>query len=327
LLTQPLSSAAVQTAMTVRGFPNFSPYPSFPLGNTLQSALYPFPQYGNINPSGSPTGNSKYDSLQIKVTKRLSHGLQGTGAYTWSQGFNRATRQDFFNPASAAWALQNYPPQVLSFDMIYTVPKASFLPRAVNALSKDWQLGWYSRYQSGPYLTPPASPTANFLPSEDIRVAGQPLYTSGVDINDHSSFNALYTQVLNPKAWAPCPTNSTCAAASGSATAPIATVLYKDFRGPRIPSENANIGRHFRVGKEGKYDIYIRGEFVNIFNRTLFATPAGFTSNPQNPPAKGAGGGTIYTSGFGTFSNAYLTPNTAYANPGRTGTIIARFQF
>ena len=327
LLTQPLSSAAVQSAMTVRGFPNFSPYPGFPSGNTLQSALYPFPQYGNINPSGSPTGDSKYDSLQIKITKRLSHGLQGSGAYTWGQGFNRATRQDFFNPASAAWALQNYPPQVLTFNLIYTVPKASFLPRTVNALSKDWQLGWYSRYQSGPYLTPPTSPTANFLPSEDIRVAGQPLYTSGVDINDHSTFNALYTQVLNPKAWTPCPTNSTCAAASGSGTAPIATVLYKDFRGPRIPSENANIGRHFRVGKEGKYDIYLRGEFVNIFNRTLFATPAGFTSNPQNPPAKGAGGGTIYTSGFGTLNNAYLTPNTAYTNPGRTGTIIARFQF
>jgi hypothetical protein len=57
-----------------------------------------------------PRPGNKYDSLQIKVTKRLSHGLQGTGAYTWGQGFNRAARQDFFNPASAAWALQNYPP-------------------------------------------------------------------------------------------------------------------------------------------------------------------------------------------------------------------------
>ena len=153
-----------------------------------------------------------------------------------------------------------------------------------------------------PYLTPPTSSTANFLTSQDIRVPGQPLYTPGVEINDHSTFNALYTQVLNPNAWAPCPTNSVC---------PATAVLYKDFRGPRVPSENANIGRHFRVGMEGKYDFYIRGEFVNIFNRTLLATPTGFTTNPQNPPAKGAGGGTIYSSGFGTLSNAYLTPNTA----------------
>ena len=48
---------------------------------------------------------------------------------------------------------------------------------------------------------------------------------------------------------------------------------------------------------------------------------------PQNAPVKGAGGGTIYTSGFGVFGTAYLTPNTQYANPGRAGTIIARFQF
>jgi Carboxypeptidase regulatory-like domain len=318
LLNQPLSSAAVQTALASRGFPNFLPYSGFPTGNTLLSALYPFPQYGNINPSESPTGNSKYDSLQIKATKRFSHNLQGSGSFTWGQGFNRATRQDFFNPASAVWAVQNYPLRVLTFNAIYTVPKASFLPRYINALSKDWQLGWYARYQTAAYLTPPTSPTANFLSSEDIRVPGQSLYTPGVDLNDYSSFNANYTQVLNPKAWAPCPMNSVCAATA---------VLYKDFRGPRQPSENANIGRHFKVGKEGKYDFYLRGEFVNIFNRTLFATPTGFTSNPQNAPVKGAGGGTIYTSGFGVFGNAYLTPNTAYTNPGRTGTIIARFQF
>ncbi len=323
MLTQPLGSAAVQAAMAARGFPSFAPYSGFPSGNSLQSALYPFPQFTSstgtpISVSGSPTGNSKYDSLQIKATKRLSHGLTGSGAFTWNQGFNRATRQDFFNPASAAWALQNYAPRVLTFNVIYTVPKAGFLPKYINVLTQDWQLGWYARYQSGLYLTPPASPTANFLSSEDIRVPGQPLYTPGVDLNNLSSFNANYTQVLNPKAWAPCPTNTTCAATA---------VLYKDFRGPRNPSENANIGRHFRLGKEGKYDFYIRAEFVNIFNRTLIATPTGFTTNPQNPPAKGAGGGTIYTSGFGVFSNAYLIPNTAYANPGRQGTLIARFQF
>ncbi|MBV8845038.1 MAG: carboxypeptidase regulatory-like domain-containing protein, partial [Bryobacterales bacterium] len=239
LLTQPLSNGTVQQALAARGFPNFLPYSGFPLGNSLQTALYPFPQFTSIsatgvatpiNPSGSPTGNSKYDSLQIKATKRFSHNLQGTGAFTWGQAFNRATRQDFFNPASAVWALQNIPPLALTFNAIYTAPKASFLPKFINALSKDWQLGWYSRYQSGPYLSPPISPTANFLPSEDIRVPGQPLYTPGVNINDHASFNAYYTQVLNPKAWAPCPTNSVCAATA---------VLYKDFRGPRIPSENA----------------------------------------------------------------------------------------
>jgi hypothetical protein len=141
-----------------------------------------------------------------------------------------------------------------------------------------------------------------------------------------SSYNPYYTQVLNPKAWAPCPVNATCASTS---------VFYKDFRAPRLPSENASIGRHLRVGKEGKYDFFVRAEFVNIFNRTLMPAPT--TTNPQNPAVRGAGNGTIYTSGFGII-NAYLAPNTAFGATtvtgagvatlqGRTGTLVARFQF
>jgi len=102
-----------------------------------------------------------------------------------------------------------------------------------------------------------------------------------------------------------------------------------------VPSENANIGRHFRIGKERKYDFYIRGEFVNIFNRTYFGNP--IATNPQNPVVRGAATGTILTGGFGVI-NAYPQPNTAYAPntgitggqaipPARTGTLIARFQF
>ena len=316
LLTQQVGSAAVQQKLAAAGHPNFTPYAGFPTGNTLASALYPYPQFGAIGITGSPTGDTKYDSLQIKVTKRLSHGLQAGGNYTWGQGFQRAARQDFFNPADSVWQLQNIPLQVLNFNATYTVPKASFLPKWANVFTSDWQVGWYSSYQSGTYLTPPTSTVnANFLTSQDIRVPGQPLYTAGVNINDHSTFNPYTTQVLNPNAWAPCPTNGVCASTA---------VLYKDFKGPRVPSENANLGRHFRVGKEGKYDFYVRAEFVNIFNRTYFASP--ITSNPQNAVVHGAGNGSILTAGFGVI-NAYVQPNTAYGFAGRTGTLIARFQF
>jgi len=313
LLALSLNSTRVISALAAHGISSVLPYNGFPVTNSLQSALYAYPQFGSLGVTGSPTGNTKYDSLQTSLTKRLSHGLQAGGNFTWGQGFQRPGRQDFFNPASSVWQLQNIPPRVLNFNALYTVPRASFLPRFVNLLSQDWQLGWYADYQTGTYLTPPASTTANFLTSEDSRVAGQPLYTSGVDLNNHSTFNPYSTQLLNPLAWTPCPTNTVCTSAS---------VLYKDFRGPRFPSENANIGRHFRVGREGRYDFFVRGEFVNIFNRTFIASPS--TSLPQNPVVHNNLG--ILTSGFGV-TNAYLTPNTAYAYSGRTGTLIARFQF
>jgi hypothetical protein len=318
LLSRLPTDSAVIAKMTAAGKASIlTPYKGF-TGNTLLSTLYPYPQVGAIAPSGSPTGNSMYNSLQIKATKRLTHGLQANGAYTWAKGFTRPFRQDFFNPNSNPWAMQNIPPQVLTFNITYTTPKASFVPKYANEVIKDWQVGFFANYQSGSFLTPPTSPTANFLGSQDIRVKGAPLYL--VDINNIHSYNPQQQVVLNPAAWQPCPTNSVCAATS---------TLYSDFRGPRAPRENANIGRHFRI-KE-RYDLYIRAEFVNIFNRTIFPNPS--ASNPQIAPTKGAGGGTILTSGFGVI-NTYQAPG-AYPAPtagavtllGRTGTIIARFQF
>ena len=325
LLTQSISSSTVVQSMSQRGITHLLPYTGFPTSNTLLSSLYPFPQFGALEPTWSPTGDSKYDSLQMKTTKRLSHGLQASGAYTWAKGFTRPTRQDFFNPATNPWALQQIPPQTLTFSVTYEVPKASFLNKIENAIISGWQVGGYALYQSGAFLTPPVSPTANFLTSEDSRVAGQSLYLK--NINNIHGYNPYTDIVLNPAAWASCPTNATC---------PAASTLYSDFRGPRHPNENANISRNFRL-KE-RINFQIRGEFVNIFNRTLM--PAPVTTNPQNAPTKNGLG--IYTGGFGVI-NAYATPGTATSAAtvptavssglgeplltGRSGTLIARFTF
>ena len=156
----------------------------------------------------------------------------------------------------------------------------------------------------------------NFLPSEESRVAGQPLYSPGVNINNEGTFNPYTTQVLNPNAWSPCPAGGVCASTS---------VYYKDFRGPRTPTENANIGRNFRFGPEGKFNLYIRAEFVNIFNRTLMPNP----STAPGAVVHGGPDGQI-TGGFGTI-NAYLPTGSIYGTApyllGRTGTLVARFSF
>jgi len=314
LLTQSISNPAVIQNEAAHGITSLIPYAGFPTSSPLSSILVPFPQFGALNPTGSATGNSKYDSLQMKATKRFSHGLQASGAFTWAKGFTRATRQDFFNPESSVWALQQLPPRALTFNFVYTVPKAAFLNKLENAITANWQIGGYALYQSGQYLTPPASPTLNFLTSEEVRVAGQPLYN--VDINNIHSYNPATQQVLNPLAWAAVPTNG---------VGPAAGTLYTDFRGPRVPTENANFGRNFRI-KE-RMNFQIRAEFVNIFNRTLMPNPT--TTLPQNPVTKTAG---INSSGFGvinTFATAGSIPTTAVAPllTSRTGTLIARFTF
>jgi hypothetical protein len=324
LLTQPVSSTAV-----IQRLGNILPYSGYPTSQPLQNAIRVFPQYPGILPAGSPTGNTKYDSLQIKATKRLSHGLQAGGAFTWGQGFTRAARQDFFNPASAVWELQQIPPQTLTFNATYTTPKASFFNKYENLIAKDWQIGFYANYQSGAFLAPPTSPTLNFLPSEDMLIPGEPFYTVS-NINDIHSYNTQTQTVLNSGAWQSCPNNAACAAASAGAFGNTATVYYKNFRAPRTPVENANFGRNFRI-KE-RINLQIRAEFVNIFNRTLLPAPS--TSLPANPVTHGGAQGQL-TAGFGVI-DTYLPQSTAYTAPtnatqaymqGRTGTLIARFSF
>jgi hypothetical protein len=319
LLSQPLTSTAVIQKLASVGISSALPYAGFP-GTSLASALYPFPQFGSQAPSGSATGDTMYNSLQIKVTKRLSHGLQAGGTYTYAKGFTRIGRQEFFNPQSDVWGLQQIPPQVLTFNATYTVPKAQFLNSWENQITRGWQAGFFAQYQSGTFLTPPTSTTANQIASEDTLVPGQPLYL--VNINNIHSYNPESQVALNPAAWAQIPTNG---------VGPGAGVLYTNFRGPREPRESANIGRNFRI-KE-RMNLFIRAEFVNIFNRTIMPNPS--TSNPQNAVTHGAGGGTILTAGFGVM-NVYGTPGsqpTTAVGAGspvlepRTGTLIARFTF
>ena len=326
LLGLTLTNPAVMAKLAANGVGNggllvpyggSNPFPESSV--TLGNAIVPYPQMGNFGVTGSPTGDNKYDSLQIKMTKRLSHGLAAGGTFTWAQGFTEGTRQDFWNPQSTVNILNGgIPPRVLQFNFTYTVPKAEFLDKVkfANAIVKDWQIGGYATYESAPFLTNPSSPTANFLGSQEQYVAGQPLYNVA-NINDIHNVNPLTQVILNPNAWTACPANTTCAA----------NQQLKDFRGFRHPQENANFGRNFRI-KE-RMNLYIRAEFVNIFNRTGLPQPS--TGSPQSPVQHT---GTALTGGYGV-SNVYQPAGSdAIFAPGangvlspRTGTLIARFTF
>jgi hypothetical protein len=315
LLQEPLNSAAVMSRMAAAGVGNGGlalPYTGFPLTNSLLSAIYPYPQYGNLADSESPTGRSEYDSLQMKATKRLSHGLQAAGAFTLQKAFVGANRQNFFNNTSSVWDLENIPLRQLTFNIVYTVPRAPFFNKWENMIVSDWQIGGFANYQSGQFLTPPTNNITNFLTSEESRIPGVPLYNVG--INDNANINPYTQQVLNPAAWASVPAGG---------VGPAVGTLYADFRGPRRPVENANFGRNFRV-KE-KYNLQIRAEFTNIFNRTFLPNP--ITSVvPQVALTRNNAG--QLTNGFGVM-NATAAVNTVPTLNGasRAGTLIARFSF
>ena len=84
-----LSSTITSAAAVAAGFKK--PYANFPDSGSVLQSLRPFPQYSGIGQFEAPLGKSWYDSLQVKVIKRYSHGLTATMAYTFSKTLDSTT--------------------------------------------------------------------------------------------------------------------------------------------------------------------------------------------------------------------------------------------
>jgi hypothetical protein len=298
-----------------RGF-NRLPYPGFPASSTVAQALRPFPQFATVGSLWAPLGNNWYDSLQVKLTKRFSHGLDFQVAYTWSKTLTTVEDQDgtvvptnnVFNRALQKSLSRSDQPHVLVTAFNYQVPALAGANRFVRHVVGGWTLGGILRYASGtPIRVPVAQNNMNayvFQGTNANRVPGEPLFLK--DPNCHC-YDPNREFILNPRAWAdPAPGQWGTAAS-----------YYSDYRSQRRYSEQLSLGKTFRLNDSGMF-FSIRGEFFNIFNRRYFADP-----ESGNALATQRLEGGVPISGFGRINPA--------AFPGdfrpRSGQIVGRFQF
>ena len=354
LLNTPISSPLVTARFPWLANPN-SVYPGFPSTQPLKQALRLYPQWNGIPPFlGPPMGNTWYDSLQIKATKRLSRGFNAQVAYTWQKELTNGTNSNTSYVTPSAPLINDVynkdlnkqisgfsQPQTLIISFSYTTPRLRSEQGMFKALSwavRDWTYSGVLRYQSGQIL--PSPPSANNLldnlargPANNPalwgggftflnRVKSEPLFL----VDPNSKFDPTKQLVLNPKAW------EEPAYGTFGASAP----YLNDFRWQRQPTEAMGFGRIFRI-KE-RTTVQLRAEFQNIFNRTYYSVPsigAAFaqptvTINTPTGRANGLSGTTgLLSSGFGyvNWVNGG-TYNTLGAGPApRSGQIVARLQF
>ncbi len=305
------------------------PYVGFPLTGLTYSALRPFPQFNsNLGLLWSPDGKSWYDSLQVKGTKRFSHGLTSQVAFTWQKEMDISAENSYalFGFANGAGTVQNDVtnynqnkylsgqdlPMELVISTTYLTPKWG-VNRLVSAVTRDWEVAAVLRYQSGPLLM---LPSTNNNYNNQIgrggnlaqRVPGVPVFLQDPNCKCYDPTTSI---IVNPAAFQQTPVGQFSTS----------TPYYNDIRGPRFPQENLSLGRNFRLGHEGRMTLMIRAEFTNIFNRIVVPIPSinGFTSL-LTPTQYGANG--QLTGGFG-FQN---TIGGAGQQP-RAGTMVARFTF
>jgi len=297
-------------------FQNKLPFAGFPVTATVAQSLRPFPQFNSgLASIWAPLGDTWYDSLQVKATKRLSHGLDLSYSFTWAKELDNLAGTtiptDVGNRQNAKTLATLYRPFVTSVAFNYTVPALGGF-KALSWVTRDWQLGGFFQYASGALIAPPlanASPTLStiaFQSTVQNRVPGVPLFTQ--DLNCHC-FDPSTTFVLNPAAW-----TNPAAGQFGSGT------YYNDYRAQRRPVENLALGRRFRIRES--MSLNIRVEFTNLFNRTEVNDP--FSTNPQQAQTRVNNNDphSQTTAGYG-FIN---TLGTTFGTP-RQGQIVARFQF
>ena len=158
--------------MAARGFT--APYSTFPSGASLAQALRPFPQFGNIGDQYERDGNTWYDALQVKVTKRLRSGLSGGVGYSWSKDLGTVSSTGTYttaipiqDPTRSPKSQKSYlaidQPQMLNFYFNYEVPRFGFAQSGWKAaLFSGWTTDGIFHYQSGfPIQTPNSTSTLN----------------------------------------------------------------------------------------------------------------------------------------------------------------------
>jgi hypothetical protein len=309
VLNSQLGSALARS----RGFT--APYAGFPLTATVAQSLRPFPQFGNLGVDLAPLGNTWYDSLQVKATKRLAQGVDFTVAYTFSKTLTTVVEQgggtirvnDVFNRAAIKALSPNDQPHVLVANFRYEVPVFGLAQRngLARALFAGWNVSGIFRYASGePIPVPNAQNNLAqllFRGTFANRVPGQPLFTKDLNCGCIDPGKDL---VLNPLAWSdPAP-----------GTFGVSAPYYSDYRFARVYDESMSFGKVTRFRERMSFEF--RVEFFNVFNRVRLNGPSNDNALATTRIVNG-----VVTSGFGRIDNG------STASVPRSGQIALRLRF
>ena len=237
--------------------------------------------------------NSNYNSLQSSVTKRLSHGFQFLGSYTWSRDLDE-TSGSSGSQVFELWLLtnnqhnpsQDYGPTDFDrthrgvFNLTYNTPAFGNMPTLVRHAIAGWQASGIFVAQSGTPITildDNAGAVYGNYPFENrAQLSGMARpATSG------SLYSRVIGQYLNPAAFTSAPEapNGTSSADTDFGNSGVGLV-----RGPG--QRNIDMALEKTIPIVESQSLHFRAEFFNLTNSSNFA-------NPNNTFSSGASFGII----------------------------------
>jgi Carboxypeptidase regulatory-like domain len=256
--------------------PTYCPAAPCPAGYP-SGILYFAPNAPLANPALANTthwfswGSSYYNGLQVDVARRLGHGLQFRGTYTFSKSLDEGsslanaisgtTNAFVMNPFNARqdYGLSSFDVRhAASINATYEIPfrgrSGSGAGAFASKLISNWQTSVIATVQSGL----PFSPQLGFNPTNDgnSRNPGRP------SINPAFTGNVIEgnpNQYFNPNAFL-VPLNGTY----GTAGRDI-------LEGPGLVSVDLSLSK--RIAIRERLNLQFRAEFFNVLNHTNFNSP------------------------------------------------------
>ena len=142
-------AAAANVPVPFAQFPTYS-------RNTVAQALMPFPQYTSVGTGSAndPVGSARFNSLQVKATKRYSNGLTVLAFWTWMKNMSTLQNRQYTANRPITYSGDS-PPHTFVFNVTYDLPFGSqgkYL-KSVSPLAArivgGWNVAAYLRYTDG----------------------------------------------------------------------------------------------------------------------------------------------------------------------------------
>ncbi len=249
------------------------------------------------------TASSSYDSLQMSLTERLSHGLQFLAAYTFAKSIDNASgsgggagivgvvNTGAVNDTSLVLGNQINPRAnrgVSDFDRkhrfvwsyLWDLPKPEFASRSrfYRLATSNWETSGIVTAMSGlPADVVDTGAGMLYGLANGANPLARPSLVAGMSCQD-ALRNIPFGYFFNPGVFArplvaagqPIPSSSGAATASVAGT-DIGNVGRNCLRGPRQVNLDFSIAKLFPLAESRNFEF--RAEFFNLFNHPNFANP------------------------------------------------------
>ncbi|MCU1305217.1 MAG: TonB-dependent receptor plug, partial [Candidatus Sulfotelmatobacter sp.] len=274
-----------------------------PINGSTPPYLWPAPPAGGQpNPTISPAigrmdtlqwnNDSYFHGLEVQIEKRMSHGFQVQGSYTWSRaidgGDGSIASDSFVNSIpSLFYFLPKYRRAASDFNIthnltmnyLWNIPTSNSLHGPIAWAAKGWQLGGIMQLKTGLPFTPliggdPLGLNNSSPFAYPDRLTGG---SCSAPVNPQNSGNYLKLScfalpVATPAIAANCvPFSENGVTLTGTCANLLGNSGRNSVYGPGFVNFDFSVVKDTHIGE--RLDVQFRGEIFNLFNRPNFNPP------------------------------------------------------